>query len=660
MADTPPTSCEALSPTIAAFIARWAEFTKAYAIYPLTNVRVQKALDDLLASLEPAFAEDEVDDEIGLQILFGREEVRAGKERVPLVQRSILGWLEERVRRAALAGIAFLPGVEGDAIAAWTARLLEHFKRKDLDQPFEELWPEPYEGLLLIDRRFEGYFDDTGGHLSSVTWGEDSDGPGHGRANREVARLLSEDKKVVDQIERLSEHVRNHDDAEDDDGDGLFRRIDILPRIVQLLPHDALQHYDQAVQVTVQVMESLADRLARTERGGNLGAFADDSTLNQLIYATSRGIFGRKAPSTEEIAKRLERGRKFRRKAAKGKLRSGRASDSAVEESLELLLQDMERLPEPFHGEMESHTSESQDEQLGVYLHVLLRVDAQSQTEGMKRHIADLLETAGERRLSTLKDYLESTSESGHAGYRRLIDLMCERDLQGFLRTSGFLEPTKILRLFPRYFGLYLEALDTSSNDDLRELEGICSELGPNQIREARKDLVDQEGITEEHRASALLSRPALSMLPFVRILLAEGTDDQRVQAVKLLRRLRVNVREACLLYIWDDPVGLPLEYLLTISDPERTKEDLEALHPKISHQIGRFLNSSLAQEVDEKRRIYAIHHLGMFGGRDSEFTLREILKAKRFGFLPVESKAIREAAASALESLQRRPMNDV
>jgi len=478
-----------------------------------------------------------------------------------------------------------------------------------------------------------------------------------GKANREVAKLLSEDDKVVEQIERLGNEVRGHDES---GGDSLMRRIDILPRIVQLLPQDALQHYEQAVQVTVQVMESLAERLARTKRGGNVGALADDSALNQLIYATSRGIFGRKAPSAEELKKRLEQGKKYRRKAEKGKIRSGRASDAAVEDSLDLLKEDMERLPEPFHSDMESHTTESLDEQLGVYLHVLLRADALSQTEGMRRHIGELLETASERRLRTIREYLEKTSEAGHPGYRRLIDLLGERGLQGLLRSSGFLEPRKILDLFPRYFGLYLEALDTTSNDDLRELEGICSELGPQRIREARQELVEQEGIVEEHRAAALLARPSLAMLAFVRILLAEGTDDQRVDVVRLLRRLRVNVREACLLYIWDDPVGLPLEYLLTIADPERTDEDLLALHAKVSHQIARFLRSSVAQEADEKRRIYAIHHLGMFGGREGEFMLREILGAKRFGFLPVESKAVREAAASALESLQRRPLHDV
>jgi hypothetical protein len=659
MADTPTTPTETLSPAVAAFTARWAEFSKSFAIYPLSNTRVQKALDDLLECLVPAFEEAEIDEEIGLQILFAREQVRAGRQVIPLNKHSPLGWLEERVRRTALAGIAFLPDVTGDSIAAFTERLLEHYKRKELDRPFDELWPETYEGLLLIDRRFEGYFDDaaTGESTGAVSWGEDSDGPGHGKANKEVARLLAEDDKIVKQLDQLKVQVQGHETS--DEG-GAWRRIDILPRIVQLLPRDALQHYDQAVLVTVQVMENLAERLARTERGGNLGAFADDTALNQLIYATSRGIFGRRAPSTAEIAKRLDKERQFRRKAEKGKLRSGRASDAAVEDSFDLLQQDMERLPEPFADEMESHNSESHDEQLGVYLHVLLRIDTESQTEGMKKQIADLLEGASDRRLHTLKEYLESTAESGHPGYRRLIDLMCDRSLQGVLRTSGFLETAKILAEFPRYFGLYLEAIDPDSNDDLRELESVCSELGSQRVRDARRALVEQEGIVEKHRAETLLGRPSLAMLPFVRILLAEGDDAQRVGVVRMMKRLRINVREACLLYIWDDPVGLPIEYLLTIADPDRSREDLEALHPKISHQICRYLAGTTAGGGDDQHRIYAIHHLGMFGGRESEFVLRKLITAKRFRLFPVESKAVRDAAASALETLQRRPLSDV
>lgn len=657
MTEPQTTPCEALAPALSLFVSRWAEFTKAYAIYPISNVRVRQALEQFLECIAEAFTDVEIDPEIGLQILFGREQVRVGKQVVPLVQRSLLGWLEERVRRSALAGVAFHPEIHEDSIAAFTEKLLAHFKRRDLDQPFEELWPEPFEGLRLIDRRFEGYFDEAGDGTGLVTWGEDSEGPGHGRANKEVARLLAEDDQILKQIGSLKDQVHTHDSASDE---GLWRRIDILPRIVQLLPHDALQHYDQAVQVTVEVMENLADRLARTERGGNLGAFADDTTLNQLIYATSRGIFGRKAPSTEEIAKRLEKGKQYRRKATGGKLRSGRSSDSEVEDSLELLELDIKGLPEPFDGVMESHNAESLDEQLGVYLHVLLRMDADSQTEGMKRHIAQLLEDAGEGRLATLKDYLEMTSETGHPGYRRLIDLMCAHGHQGVLRTSGFLRPEKILEGFPRYFGLYLEALDVASNDDLRELEAICSELGPKRVRDVRRELVDQEGLVETHRAEALLARPSLASLPFVRILLAEGDDQQRVGAVQLLRRLRVKAREACLLYIWDDPVGLPLEYLLTIADPERTKEDLEALHSKISHQICRYLTSPVSEDVDEKRRIYAIHHLGMFGGRESEFALRGLLDAKRLLFFPIESQPIRAAAASALAEMQGRLAHDV
>ena len=35
MADTPTTPTETLNPAVAAFTARWAEFSKSFAIYPL-------------------------------------------------------------------------------------------------------------------------------------------------------------------------------------------------------------------------------------------------------------------------------------------------------------------------------------------------------------------------------------------------------------------------------------------------------------------------------------------------------------------------------------------------------------------------------------------------------------------------------------------------
>ena len=70
---------------------------------------------------------------IGEALLAGL--LRAGRQVIPLVKSSLLGWLEERIRRSALAGVAFLPDVTGEAVAAFTARLLEHYKRKVLDLP---------------------------------------------------------------------------------------------------------------------------------------------------------------------------------------------------------------------------------------------------------------------------------------------------------------------------------------------------------------------------------------------------------------------------------------------------------------------------------------------------------------------------------------------
>jgi hypothetical protein len=127
------------------------------------------------------------------------------------------------------------------------------------------------------------------------------------------------------------------------------------------------------------------------------------------------------------------------------------------------------------------------------------------------------------------------------------------------------------------------------------------------------------------------------------------------MRVVSVLKRLQLDLHEACLLYLWDDARELPLDYLLTIADRERTEEDLAALHPTIGRQLCHYLASERDVRADADRRVYAIQHLGAFGRKDAERLLNSLLRKRRGPFKPKEPKIVREAAQTALTAIHKR-----
>ena len=137
--------------------------------------------------------------------------------------------------------------------------------------------------------------------------------------------------------------------------------------------------------------------------------------------------------------------------------------------------------------------------------------------------------------------------------------------------------------------------------------------------------------------------------------LLSAGDEGLRARAVGYLKRLHAQLPEACLLYVVDDPLELPLEYLLTIADPERTEEDTAALRPMIGRLICRFLESDRGLRASTERRVYAIQQLALFGRAGAEKVLDALLVKRRAPFLPRESRAVRTAAKKAIAELRAR-----
>ena len=140
-----------------------------------------------------------------------------------------------------------------------------------------------------------------------------------------------------------------------------------------------------------------------------------------------------------------------------------------------------------------------------------------------------------------------------------------------------------------------------------------------------------------------------------MQLVLEHGDDGLRAEAVGPLKGLRIKAPEACLLYIWDEPAGLPLDYLRLLADPDRTQDQLEAARPLISTQICRYLNATKDRLDLEDRRLYAVQHLGTFFSNEAERILVCIMNDRKLGLLHKASKTMRAAAELALDAGRRR-----
>lgn len=148
---SPPTAPPIGSPRVAEC---WADLTRALMLYPDTNSQVLRPLASLVGALR-----DGIDATSGaVELRFSARAVTIGDESFDLKEGSTVAWLKERLDRSDLSGVTFSESADEAALLAFTKRLLDLYRRRNMELGFAELWPRPYPGIALIERRFDGGF----------------------------------------------------------------------------------------------------------------------------------------------------------------------------------------------------------------------------------------------------------------------------------------------------------------------------------------------------------------------------------------------------------------------------------------------------------------------------------------------------------------------
>lgn len=632
----------------------WADFTKALAIYPEKHERVRRMAERFFAALHEAFDDLDQPELEGVDVIFYEGGVLICGHRAEPNPGSNRAWLRERMHNSTLAGVEFLMGVRGIDLTALGQRLLELYTRTDMDLQFEELWPESYTGIRLIPRQFEGTFtgDESDIELIQRSWG----GRGALRLDlqqeQDLAELLAGSDAICGRVQQLQEAIASTEAKGPDPKPG-HRRMDLVGRIVKLMPAEALRDFQRVIEVTTGMLDSLLERLSsRTTRQTNEQLF-DNVLLERLMFITSRIAFGRKGPSARELAQKVSESgdadpEEEEESAAKPAARSRHASDDAITDDLDEFLEELESYRVPDGSSDLLSDVEVPSEQLGVYLHYLVHLEDARVGPRLHPVLARLLRSPGADELEVLAQYLQwrrssRASVEGHPD--RLVEFLRAAHLTHLRRECDVVSIGTIRAQFPTDFGLYLELMDFANEHDVAELEALCSNLGPKRLWEAGPEL---EMLAPE-TVRGLFSGSSRTWMPLAWMLLEIGGEQHRMPVVDYLKRLQMSSPEACLLTISQDAHSLPVNYLQALLVPPTDQESQSRLRHQVSSVICAFVRSTADQPEFESRRVYAIKYLSKFSTQEARNLLKNLISGSNYVLIKRESKAVRRAAKEVL-----------
>ncbi len=627
---------------------RWADFTKACAIYPDANTRVRRALDEMIEALPAAYGEVRAGH--GLEICFSATEVHVAGRVVPFARGSNLEWLADRLHRAALAGVELKDGATLDSVLRFTKRLLAIYTLQDVERTFDALWPDAtdFEGLRLVDRRFAGTFGER--HEDDerpVSWGES--GLVDLSSERPIASALSASPRVAAALARLQSLLdASHGGTEE------VTEVEVLARLLRQMPRDVMHEPRMVVRLVEQTLDQLA---ARLEDGVSAGAceLPGDADMVALMFEASQGLLGR-ANDAPTLLPEIDRYEDLVFDEADPPATGGASSrdrDRDVQDDPGAFWADVSQLPEAFKAPLTRTTIGSDGEQSGVFLHFLADAAATELHPFARTALARLLARPSEQSVSVLASYLRpdpgGDRSRWEARYERLVAFLRESRLAGILRRCDILTPQDVRLDFPRDFGLYIDAIEPSSAPDLAELAGVVASVGRSQVLAARDVLVEQEGILDPRRVERIVASPSEAMLPLLRILIDRGDPETRRRAVAALKKLQAEAAGACLLFVVDQPELLPRDYLLALTDVPPGADDPGRFRIRVAQTLAQYLDATAGDTARTSRRLYAIQHLRRYMTSDARAALERILGRRRWFVLPSEPKAVREAAHAAL-----------
>ena len=209
--------------------------------------------------------------------------------------------------------------------------------------------------------------------------------------------------------------------------------MNLIERIVRLMPAEAMLDFDRVMDVTANVLETIANRSAMARGTAAVEDVQDDAALNKLMLIMGRKLFSREAPETSELPVDLP-------------APTASAKDERITEDFDAFRAEFDRLPADGSPEEWMMELELPSEQLGVYLHFLVNHESVEKTKVLYATLGKILSAPGRDELVVLKAYIDALRTEEPAGGRgrrvaRILDLLRDTDNMRVLRRCGAVSP---------------------------------------------------------------------------------------------------------------------------------------------------------------------------------------------------------------------------
>ncbi|MEM7307000.1 MAG: hypothetical protein AAF682_10040 [Planctomycetota bacterium] len=618
----------------------WCRLARSISMYERDSARTQGFLDDFLghiSALDPKW----IDTDGTVEIAIVRDSMYVARRRVIEKVTSNLAWMQERLHRSVLVGAAFAPDVDRDLLLDFCQTLLDNYSANAGAKGFDELWPEEFPGIRLVEMRFAGVFGDEEGFTDGTPYaGLGGGGTGAGLTDEQIlVDYLLSDTDVIDHLHSIEDVAAQGVDKDD----GLVSSSELVAQIVEVLPVEAFEDVSKALKLTVEVLSRIAGRGQALP--ADVAAFVDDKEIDLLLEKIGRRFFVRNSEGdlAEQIAERQ------RANEVPAALR-GHAGDDAIQDDLVAFMQEFKKLPQ---DKVRLVTKEDVDvpaEQLGAYLHYLTHLESEEEAARLHGPLNKLLGRLQRTELSAVMPYLrpEGAGDSYERIHRRLATFLRQTNTSVVFEKLGFLDAEWVVETFPHTFSLYIRRLDFENCNDLDELVTVCNRLGDVRILAEGTALATREGLLHPHVVQALCKSPIRQFMPLVRLILQRGGDEMRPKVIEYLLHAGLDGKEGRLLALLPERY-IPRIFLLSLMEPGGQKASSRA-NVLISSNIIRFVAETADDPKEKASRVKAMELLGEFPSEEANAFLYQIIHRK--GLLGGESRAIRKAAKASLKKM--------
>ena len=620
------------NPQDIALLKNWATFTKALAVYPESNVRVARGMQAFIEGLEKRFETQE-----NLTFIVYSDLAVLPSGVFDISQEMSITWLKTTLNSGQLSGVRFYRGIEKDSVHAFTKHLLQHISKKPCAQGHDERWSESYTGLQPLERVFEDSYLGLGFSPETLTV---SSRPQTAQELLLVELLESKteiSKKLDDLRQKLTDG--NSDESINEE----HKDVDIIGRIVHLLPADSINDSERVAELTSAIL----DRVTQMDNTAiQSESLSEENSLNRLMIRMCYKFFPRVSTTSNATAIRLDVAEAHQKRYE---------LDEAIVENLQGLLGQIKELPDSQGYYLSDDEVFHPQELLGIYLYILVRPEKEQLTEQLHPRICEILETAGEDVHAVLRCYLSLMGQAKEDGgellhYERVLSLLRKHEFMQLLRTCDFLSVTDVAEQFPDQFFLYLDSLNLQEEEDQAQFTQLVDRLGPDRIIAARDALLKTGSFGDHMRAERLLASSSVASLPFVHLIIHELGDSTKTAVIEYLRRVNLEDKEMALIPAHNNPDEISMCYLSMLSARKTDGSFPKDLKYEIAKLLCRIIRRTGASAKDMHRRVYAIALLSKFQTHQAKALLTQLTKFKNVMTLSREPKPVRNAAKAALK----------